>query len=104
VRQVERYIEDHAHEPIGLDDLVAAGGVSARAIYEGFQRFRGVSPMASLRAERLRRARAELVAGGEAMTVAAVATRWYFFELGRFAGQYRGVYGETPSRTLRRAG
>ncbi len=104
VRLAERYIEAHAHEPIGITDLVTAAGVSARALYEGFQRFRDTSPMACLRAERLRRARGDLLAGGDGLTVAGVAARWYFFELGRFAGQYRAVYGESPSETLRRRG
>ncbi len=102
VRRVERYIETHAERPIDISDLVAAGGVSGRAIYEGFRRFRDTSPMAYLRLVRLRRAREDLLAGGPDVTVASVATRWYFFELGRFAGQYRALYGETPSQTLRR--
>ncbi len=102
VRRVEQYIEAHAHEPIGIDDLVAAGGVSLRALYEGFRRFRDTSPMAQLRLVRLRRSREDLLGADATQTVAAIATRWYFFELGRYAGQYRKLYGESPSQTLRR--
>jgi AraC-like DNA-binding protein len=35
--------------------------------------------------------------------VAELARRFGFTELGRFAGAYQATFGETPSRTLRRA-
>ena len=36
-----------------------------------------------------------------AQRVAAIAARWGFSNLGRFAAMYRGEFGETPSMTLR---
>jgi transcriptional regulator GlxA family with amidase domain len=33
-----------------------------------------------------------------------VAGRWGFVHLGRFASQYRQLFGETPSETLRAPG
>jgi AraC family ethanolamine operon transcriptional activator len=36
------------------------------------------------------------------MTVTRVALDWGFEHLSQFARDYRGVYGETPSATLRR--
>jgi transcriptional regulator GlxA family with amidase domain len=102
VRRVKLYIEEHAHEAIGIEDLVEASGVSGRALYEGFQRFCDISPMAHVRNVRMQRAREELLSAAENVTVAQIASRWGFFEFGRFAGQYRKVYGETPSQTLRR--
>ncbi|MGH7060735.1 MAG: helix-turn-helix domain-containing protein, partial [Stellaceae bacterium] len=38
----------------------------------------------------------------DATTVSDIAQRHGFRALGRFAGNYRGVYGELPSATLRR--
>ena len=50
----------------------------------------------------LRRSRAVFAAGPEETTVTDVMTRWGVWEFGRFAGIYRGHFGELPSETLRR--
>lgn len=101
VRRVERFIADNADRPITLEELVNVSGVSARALFDGFRRFRGQSPMAYARSIRLERARRDLLNAQEGETVTTIACRWGFFQFGRFAGQYRQAYGELPSETLR---
>lgn len=101
VRRVERFIADNAGRPIALEELVEVGGVSARALFDGFRRFRGLSPMAYARSIRLERVRRDLLNAQEGETVTNIACRWGFFQFGRFAGQYRQAYGELPSETLR---
>jgi AraC-like DNA-binding protein len=102
VRRVERFIEEHVDEPLDMATIVAASGVSARTLYEGFQRFRDRSPMAYIRIVRMQRVREDLTSATVRGTVADIAMRWGVYELGRFAGQYRKFYGESPSETLRR--
>ena len=61
--------------------------------------------MLYLRRLRLQRVHAELAANSpESVTVTMVAGRWGFVHLGRFASQYRQLFGETPSETLRARG
>jgi AraC-like DNA-binding protein len=43
-----------------------------------------------------------LLMGGPA-TIKEIAIEHGFVELGRFAGEYRRLFGELPSQTLRRA-
>ncbi|MGV6876175.1 AraC family transcriptional regulator [Pseudochelatococcus sp. B33] len=102
VRNVEAYIEANADKPLTIDDLVAVSGVSSRALFEGFRRFRGVSPLAHVRTVRMRMVRERLLNPRDNDTVTSVATDWGFHQLGRFAAQYRQMFGETPSQTLRR--
>ena len=60
------------------------------------------TPYGYLRRVRLERAHRDLQAGSPADTsVAAVAGRWGFADLGRFAAQYRTAFGRLPSQTLR---
>lgn len=103
VRRAEDYIRAHAGEPLTLSDISAAAGVSVRALSEGFRNARQTTPMAWLREQRLIAARAALREAGPQDTVAAVATRWGFGHLGRFAIDYRRRFGEAPSETLRRS-
>lgn len=103
VRRATEFIEAHVSEPIDVEDIVMASGVSMRSLYDGFRRFRGTSPMQFLRTLRLRRVREDLSAADGTITVSEVAARWGFYQFGRFAAQYRQLFGETPSATLRRA-
>jgi len=104
VKRARDFIHANLAEPIGLADIVAAGGVSVRTLYAGFRRELDQPPMAYLKALRLDRARAVLLAGDPAATrLTDVAAHWGFLHFGRFAQNYRARFGERPSDTLRRA-
>jgi transcriptional regulator GlxA family with amidase domain len=84
--------------------LARATGVSARALQKAFARSGEPPPMTYLRHLRLHRVRAELADASQrrcSATITTVASRWGFVHLGRFAQQYRQVFGESPSQTLR---
>src|SRR3984885_8847428 len=97
----------HAHPetPWGTAELARATGASARTLQRAFERSDQPSPMLYLRRLRLQRVHAELAANSpDSLTVTMVAGRWGFMHLGRFASQYRQLFGETPSETLRARG
>ena len=85
-------------------ELATEVHLSTRALQEGFQRDLATTPMTYLRQLRLHGVRADLAdasRGRSSGAVTAVASRWGFVHLGRFAQQYRQLFGECPSRTLR---
>ncbi|MDQ4118912.1 MAG: AraC family transcriptional regulator [Actinomycetota bacterium] len=95
-------IETEPERAWTVPDIAAETGLSVRALQHGFARHVGRSPTAQLRHVRLARAHDELRAADPArVTVAAVAARWGFVHLGRFAAQYRRRYDRTPSEDLR---
>jgi AraC-like DNA-binding protein len=98
------FIEAHAMEDIGLAEIAAAAGVPGRSLTAAFRERFGRTVLQYLRDERHRRVRDELRDADPhgPMTVAAVARRWGFAHLGRFAGDYAARFGESPSTTLRR--
>ncbi len=95
-------IEAGPHLPLTTSQLAMQCHVSVRSLQEGFRRQLGMSPMAYLREVRLRRAHSELRSAHPShTTVAAVAHRWGFTHLGRFATAHKLMYGETPHQALR---
>ncbi len=100
VRRAERYMEEHAADPLRLADIASAADVPARTLLEAFKRFRDTSPMQHLRELRLERAHQLLVNADESTQVATVALDCGFTHLSRFAQAYRVRYGRPPSATL----
>lgn len=105
-RMVDRardYALNHLDQPFSMLDLCNSIGASRRKLQYCFQEALGINPLAYLRAVRLNAVRRELLAGGVSASVQDVAARWGFWHLSRFSGEYRQLFGELPSQTLRRA-
>ena len=70
---------------------------------DAIKHFLGVSPIAHLRHIRLGTARAKLQEADGTVSISEVASRCGLTHFARFAAEYRAVFGELPSATLRRA-
>lgn len=104
VRRVRRFLDDHGGQPLALEDLTRAAGVSGRTLHNAFREQFGLSPKRFLRLRDLNAARRELLgADSGPVRVTDVATRLGIWELGRFARDYNLLFGELPSATLRRS-
>lgn len=102
LRLVEAYIEANWNRPILIEALVKVSGVSARTLYKGFEKIYGCSPMMFVKRLRLHRARDLLAKPDDATAVTSVALTCGFLNTGHFARDYRSIFGELPSDTLRR--
>lgn len=82
-------------------DICRTLGVSERTLQYAFRSYVDMSPLAYLRLRRLNRVRATLRASDpQTTTVTAVAMRFGFLHLGRFALDYKQFFDELPSATL----
>jgi transcriptional regulator GlxA family with amidase domain len=87
-----------------VPDLCAAIGVPERTLRMCCAEVLGMAPSRYLRLHRLNMVHAVLRDANPATaSVAGLARRYGFSELGRFAAAYREVFGEMPSSTLRRS-
>jgi AraC-like DNA-binding protein len=103
VRLAEEFMLQRLREPVTVDDVCAASGVSRRSLFAAFQSHHAAGPMAWLRRRRLDAARALLERPGRNdLRVADVALEFGFPHVGEFAAAYGRAFGETPSVTLRR--
>jgi AraC-like DNA-binding protein len=101
VRKVEDWIEEQPAQSV--IDICHGLGVSLRTLQRAFHGTLGIGPSRYLAVRRLARARNALLAAEPYETsVTAIAIDLGFWELGRFAGYYRRMFGESPSETLRR--
>ena len=103
IKRAVELLEERPSEPWTTAGLATELHLSARALQAGFKRELGMAPMAYLRMVQLRRAYTALREANPAeTTVQAVALSLGLLHQGRFAANYRALFGETPSQTLRR--
>ena len=104
VRRAEAFLSAHVDESVPITQLSATIGVKPRRLRVAFREVRGMSPRRCAVRTRLALVRRALSQPGTARTtVTAVATDYGILELGRFAGTYKAVIGETPSASRRGA-
>jgi AraC-like DNA-binding protein len=99
----EEFLEMHPDRPLYLTEICAAIGVAERTLRAACEEHLGMGPIRFLSLRRLHLVhRALRQADASMTTVTRVATDHGFWELGRFSVAYRGMFGESPSETLRR--
>ncbi len=102
VERAREYMRTHIDEPITVADLCAELNVSRRTLQYSFQDVLNLNPVSFLRAMRLNGVRRALRhVHSEHDSVADVAARWGFWHLSHFAADYKAMFGELPSETLR---
>jgi AraC family transcriptional regulator, ethanolamine operon transcriptional activator len=95
-------IRAHEGQPLFTSDLCRAAGVSERTLRNTFNEYFGVGPIRLLKMRQLREIRAALLAADPAHeTVASIAGRFGVWDFSLFARNYKRLFGESPSQTLR---
>ena len=103
MRRFRRVLELHRHQPVYIPELCAEIGVSDRALRACCHRQLGMGPHRYLLLRRMHLAHRALLGGAPAeTTVTDIATRYGFWQFGRFAQDYKFLFGEVPSATLAR--
>jgi AraC-like DNA-binding protein len=103
MRRFYRVVEEHLDEPLYVPELCREVGASARTLNGCCQEHLGMGPKRYLllrRMQMVRRMLRQSVPGD--LSVTDIAMRYGFWQLGRFAGEYRTLFGELPSATLAR--
>ncbi|WP_426615735.1 helix-turn-helix domain-containing protein [Bradyrhizobium sp. McL0616] len=103
VARFEEFLEANPNTPLYLAEVCAAVGAAERTLRAACEQHLGLGPIRYLTLRRMHLARRALVrATPSTGTVTQIATDHGFWELGRFSVNYRILFGEAPSVTLKR--
>jgi AraC family transcriptional regulator, ethanolamine operon transcriptional activator len=100
--KVMDFVDQHDHEYLVVRDLATAAGTSERTLRRTFQDYFSAGPVRYLNLRTLHQVRRALKEADPSKTsVTKTATQFGVWEFGRFAKDYRFLFGELPSETLR---
>lgn len=103
VRQVIDYLHSYGETIPTIPELCKIAKLSERNLQYGFKEYLGITPIRYLRLIRLNGVRRDLlISNNKKDRVIDVALNWGFIELGRFAREYRQLFQELPSATLKK--
>jgi AraC-like DNA-binding protein len=103
MRRFWRVVEENPEQPLYIPEICRKIGVSESTLRMCCQEHLGISPKRYLLLRRMALTRRALrQAEPDATSVTAIATRYGFWELGRFAVVYQALFGESPSAALHR--
>ena len=87
-------------QPLRIDDLCRAADVSERTLRNIFYRHFGIGPHEFLTITRLNRVRAAIHGARPGETISSICANHGIWDFGRFADQYRRLFGVLPSQNL----
>ena len=102
MRRFHAAIEEHPEEAVYIPDLCAIVGVPERTLRHCCYESLGMGPKRYLMLHRMHLTRQALLkAEATATTVTEIAANFGFWNFGRFSIEYKALYSEAPSTTLR---
>ena len=103
IHMTRQHVDGRPFAALHVTDLCRHIGVSERTLRHSFRDRLGMTPKAYVRDRRLNLVRNALrAADPSAAKIAHIANRCDFWHMGQFAADYRRLFGELPSETLRR--
>jgi len=104
LKRFRAVLEASVDQPVYIPEICQSIGVAERTLRTHCHEHLGMSPKQYLLLRRMNLAHQALrAADPSTTTVTEIATRFGFWELGRFAVAYRAWCGESPAASLRRA-
>jgi len=105
IRKIKNFLAAHPRKIVPVSRLCSIGGVSERTLQYAFREHYGVTPKTYLNNYRLNGIRRELwKSDPDSTRINDIASLWGFWHMGQFAADYRKLFGELPSETLRKGG
>ena len=103
VKHADAFMRDRLSLPITLSDLCQELKTSPFSLYHAFGKYLGLSPMQYLKILRLQGVHLALKSADPQISkVTDIAGNYEFWNMGQFLIDYRILFGEYPSTTLKK--
>ncbi|MFK3873751.1 helix-turn-helix domain-containing protein [Pseudoalteromonas rhizosphaerae] len=103
VDKAKEFIHDHPDNIVTITQLCEFTYVCRRTLQYSFESILGINPLRFLRMTRLNQIRRELSDPQQNKPISMIAANWGFWHPGQFAKDYKQLFGENPSDTVKRA-
>ena len=103
-RRAREYMLERKLSPPGITEICNALHTSERTLHYAFNEVYGVSPKHYIKAQRLFAAYSDLHTAVHLVRVSDIANHYGFLDMSYFAKDYREMFGELPSDTLKKTG
>ncbi len=97
-----KFVQSRPDQAIEINALAKAGGVGYRTLLRAFERYLKIPPKHYLKLRQINNVYHAIRKCGGATVLADILSAHGVTEFGRFAGEYRSIFGEPPSATLQR--
>lgn len=97
------YIQENLNRRINTLELSQVFRISERKLRYIFRENIGFSPMRYIKTIKLNKARKDILYAKENIDVNLMANKWGFNHSGQFAADYKMLFGELPSETLKKS-
>ncbi len=105
-KRIYQYINDHSDYTLQMINLTALVGKTERTVERIFKKHFGITPYKYLKLHRLNLIRKQLIAQRNLdvkKSITEIAVNSGFMQMGYFGYEYKKMFGETASETLRRS-
>ncbi len=102
VREIESYLVNNLEQPITLKELCEQFYTTKSPLIYAFQEILGMSPLAYLKLLRLHAMRRVLKSADPGTTIVSLMHKFGFWHPGRFSLDYKKLFEESPSETLKK--
>lgn len=96
------HIESNIKQDISIEELANVAHISVRKVYNIFAKHYHITPKAFIKQSKLKHLRKEIVLNSDIRNVTEIALDYGFLHLGRFSSDYKKMFSELPSETLKR--
>lgn len=101
VKQAVEYVRSNELVDMTVPDIARAASVSERTLQYAFRQQLGITPKGFLKRYRLHGIHRDL-RKSEGGSVTSIARQWGFWHMGQLGVDYKRLFGEPPSKTLRK--